>query len=53
MKKTLAAWPVAAQLLGGGAVIAGVFLLAGLAVALVLTGVSLLAVGTAREAGWI
>lgn len=53
MKKTLAAWPVLAQLLGGGAAIGGVYLLAGLAVALVLAGVCLLAVGTAREAGWI
>lgn len=45
--------PVAGQVLGVAAALAGVYLLAGLAVALVVGGVAVAAVCTLREAGWI
>lgn len=45
--------PVAGQVVGLGGLMAGVYLAAGLAVALVVGGVLLVALSTLREAGWI
>lgn len=44
-----AGWALAAQLAGAGAALAGLYLLTGLAVALCVGGVALLAVGTLGE----
>lgn len=44
-----AGWTLGAQLAGAGSVLAGLYLLAGLAVTLVVGGLALLAVGTLAE----
>ncbi|HEY9413359.1 MAG TPA: hypothetical protein VIQ30_01250 [Pseudonocardia sp.] len=51
--KRAGAVPVAGQVLGVAAALAGVYLLAGLAVALIVGGVLLAAWATLREAGWV
>lgn len=53
MRSMLTRWPLAAQLAGGATAVAGVYILAGLGVALVVAGVVLAGLGTLREAGWI
>jgi len=45
--------PVAGQVVGLAALMAGVYLLAGVAVALIVGGVLMVALSTLREAGWI
>lgn len=45
--------PVVAQFAGVAVALAGLFLLVGLAVTLLVAGVLVAAAGTAREAGWI
>lgn len=45
--------PVAAQFAGGASVLAGVVLLWGLAVALIVLGLSVVALATLKEAGII
>ncbi len=53
MRSMLTRWPLAAQLAGGATAVAGVYLLAGLGVALLLAGLAVAAVGALREAGLI
>jgi len=45
--------PVAGQVVGLATLVAGVYLLAGLAAALIVAGVLMVALSTLREAGWI
>lgn len=45
--------PLAGQVVGLAALMAGVYLLAGPAVALIVGGLLMVALSTLREAGWI